>query len=1109
MALQFLIGGCSSGKTTELIRQTLSYAQDNPDRTVFMIVPEQYTVQTQRALVMASSHAGILNIDVVSFARLAHRIFEEQGQMNRVILDDVGKSLLLQRVVQKVEDHLTVLKRGIRRPGYISEVKSVLSEFMQYGIDEDDLAFLQTRTDADGHFLSAKLKDLQILFKAFRQGLGERYLTKEEMLLVLADCVSQSDILKDSVIAFDGFTGFTPVQITVIRELMKVCSQMMVTITMDPKLDPFDDSNPYELFGMSRRMAAKLRRVAREESFPVEKPVLLDEEKVNRNETISFLETNMFRDELANICQGGLTGRLEVYSGSDPHSEVMLAAKKAAQLLRDHEWHYRDIAIVVSDMEQYAAQIQDVFARYHLPVFLDYRHSVMENAFVEYVRSLLDIELNDYTKTSVMRFLRTGFSDMTLEEIDLLENDVTARGVRGYSSWTAPTEDEKAEELRARLMKRLEHFHGAVRGEMLTVNEYCRAVYEFLEEDDAVTFLKAAASYAAGRGDGPALKEYEQIYEALIRLFDQFTELIGDQKVSFKEYAQLLDAGLSEIRIGVLPAGRDDILVGDMTRTRIPQVKALLMIGAGTSLLPGNLGQTGLLSRWDREVFFDEQYELSPGPKEKTWSQRFYLYQHVVRPSEYLCVTYARTDAEGKPDEPSYLIRELAKLMPDLNAVDVQQFMDNPAGVSPEYAIDYVAASLQNIRHTSQSPDSQRRRKFFESLWTWFEETGRFKKAFTRIRQAGDYRRIPARLTGDVLPALYPADLKRSISQLQTYAQCPYKHFLTYGLHLRPRPVFEFKMSDFGSAFHAALEAYGKHTQEEHVKWQEVPVRLRAQWIDEAVEKGIRAYGFDVLTSSARETYGIERMKRLVARSIDVLTKQLEAGEFSPYDYEMDFGTGVIDRLDIMTDDDHVYVKVIDYKTGTQSFDPVREYYGLQIQLPLYMYEAMKRIGEKTGKEPVPAAMFYYQADDPYVDAVPGKDPDEEILKKLKVNGALQDDPVVLEGLDKDLPSSSSVAPFGMNQKEKRVNKRSTAVCSATDMETMVTYARHIADRQDKKIADGLIEVSPYKLDQEGGCKYCDYRNICRFDPKIERYRELSKMKRDEVLEKMRQEMEA
>ena len=153
--------------------------------------------------------------------------------------------------------------------------------------------------------------------------------------------------------------------------------------------------------------------------------------------------------------------------------------------------------------------------------------------------------------------------------------------------------------------------------------------------------------------------------------------------------------------------------------------------------------------------------------------------------------------------------------------------------------------------------------------------------------------------------------------------------------------------------------------------------------------------------------------------------------------------------------------------------------------------------------------MFYYQADDPYVDAVPGKDPDEEILKKLKVNGALQDDPVVLEGLDKDLPSSSSVAPFGMNQKEKRVNKRSTAVCSATDMETMVTYARHIADRQDKKIADGLIEVSPYKLDQEGGCKYCDYRNICRFDPKIERYRELSKMKRDEVLEKMRQEMEA
>ena len=325
MALQFIFGGSGYGKTTELIRRTLALAEQKPDRTLFVIVPEQYTIEMQRALVQASSNAGILNVDVVSFARLAHRIFEEQGKLSRVILDDVGKSLLLQRVVQNVEDELTVLKKGIRRPGYITEVKSILSEFMQYGIDEEDLAYLQEQTQRQSAGLSMKLRDLRILFHAFRQGLGERYLTKEEMLLVLADCIADSDLLRDSVIALDGFTGFTPVQMSVIRELMKVCGHMFVSVTIDPSVDPYAYRDPYELFGMSRRMVRILRNTAREESFPEAEPCMLKVRKVNSGEVLSFLETNLFRDNACVYEGEDPSAQIELFAATDPRAEVMLA----------------------------------------------------------------------------------------------------------------------------------------------------------------------------------------------------------------------------------------------------------------------------------------------------------------------------------------------------------------------------------------------------------------------------------------------------------------------------------------------------------------------------------------------------------------------------------------------------------------------------------------------------------------------------------------------------------------------------------------------------------------------------------------------------------------
>ena len=1100
MALSFIFGGPGCGKTTELIGRTLKEADKDPAKRVFVIVPEQYTVQMQRDLVLAAERAGILNIDVVSFARLAHRIFEERGDMRRVILDDVGKNLLLQHVLTELKDDLLVLRPGSRKPGYVSEIKSVISEFMQYSIDEDALDEMASGLSAGSGSLYYKLCDMRTVMEAFRQALGSRYMTKEELLTVLAQLVPESGLLDGSVIALDGFTGFTPVQLTLIRELMRVCSEMIVTVGIDPDYDPFAYRNQYELFGMSRRMTKQLTDIAGEASFPVDEPIYLKERKVGTEETLKFLESQAFREKKSAYESDTAPEAVELYLASGPREEVTLAAKKAAELLHSHDWHYRDIAVIVSSMETYGDHVSEIFTRMGLPVFLDYKHPVLDNAFIEYVRSLLEIELNDYEKGSIFRFLRTGISPVNDEETDDLENFVTARGIRGYRRWTQAWEDsEKCDQMRAELMRRLEPVHRALK-EAQTVFDYTKALYGFLEEDDAVSGIRSLAERLFARGRSDAVKEYEQIYEALIRLFDQFTELAGDEKVTLSEYAQMLDAGIAEMRIGVIPRTRDYIIAGDLTRTRIPEVKALIIIGAGSAYLPGSLGQTGLLSRWDRERFEMRGYDLAPGAKEKTWSQRYYLGCHLARPTEYLCILCSASDSEGNADEPSYLIREVQEIFPQIPLRPASRYLSSPAGMSETYGIDYLAEHYRQARRAEKHT-------MWGSLAGWFEESGKSREKIALIRRAGDYHRKRAQLAGEALGRLYPVSYSRSISQLQQYSECPYKHFLTYGLKLREQEIFEIATSDFGNVFHETLELYGRALKEEGLGWDEVDPVRREELIDQALAESAKLYGFGVFEETARGAYRLARLRELAGISISALTAQLAAGTFEPYDFELNFGSGKIDRLDTFEDDDHVYLKVLDYKTGHQKFDLTREYYGLQLQLPVYMHEAMGILSERTGKEAVPGAMFYYEAKDPFVEVKEGQDPAQAVLRDLRVTGAVNSDPAVLDALHADLEGTSDVAPFGYKNDHTLSGNQSRSVYTREQMDTIIRYARYKADRQGERIESGDIRVSPYRTTEGSGCRFCSYKNVCHFDSRMERYRDLEPMKGDEALQKMREDM--
>ena len=262
MSLQFIMGPSGAGKSHYLYQWVTTESLKNPDKNYIVLVPEQFTMQTQKDLCLASPNKGTLNVEVLSFNRLANRVFEEVGNNRRIALDDVGKNFVIRKIAGDKEEQLKLLGSNLKKTGYISEIKSIISEFTQYDITPDSLEELLQKAESNPN-MYYKLRDIQLVYEGFVEYLKEKYITVEEILDVLASVVIKSKLLQKSIIVLDGFTGFTPVQNKLIRELLKVSEKVMVTVTMDKRENPYVYQHPYQLFALSKKMVTGLMEIAK------------------------------------------------------------------------------------------------------------------------------------------------------------------------------------------------------------------------------------------------------------------------------------------------------------------------------------------------------------------------------------------------------------------------------------------------------------------------------------------------------------------------------------------------------------------------------------------------------------------------------------------------------------------------------------------------------------------------------------------------------------------------------------------------------------------------------------------------------------------------------
>lgn len=1110
MSVRFLLGASGSGKSRQIYNEIIQASIKEPERNFYLIVPEQYTMEAQRELVTMHPAGGMMNIDAIGMNRLAYRVFDELGISTGQVLEDFGKSMLIKKILCEQQDTLHVYGSYYDKLGFVDEMKSMMSEIFQYNIKQDTIDEIMEQIPEDS-VVAGKMQDIRHIYEEFEAFAGERYIVAEQLVELLTRHVGQSKLVCGSSLYFDGFTGFTPVQLELVEKLMTCADDLTFSFTLDDRDQKYEHIKDYELFYLTKTTIKKLTEAAAAAGMEIESPVVLPgtiNYRLGENRELFFLERNLFRSPYQKWKQP--LERIHLTATGDAQDEIVFVASTIRRLVREEGYRYKDIAIVAGDLEQASHIYERVMDEYEIPVFIDANACLKANPCAETIRSVLAVLADDFSYDSVFRFLKAGMTDLSFEDIELLENYALKRGVRGYSRWNRAVSENyektspvNVEEIRQAFMKMCGDIRKVFADKKTVTKDYVEALYDFLLQIHMYEKLEARKNelYEENRiNEGDA---YGQIFEKTVRLFDKIAELLGDTKMSVKEFYEIVDTGLSDIEVGVVPPTVDRVLIGDITRSRLNHIKVLFFTSVNDGIVPKAPKKGRILSDRDRDILSDCGLELAPSDKQNSYIEQFYIYTILTKPSDHLYISYHKLSASLESMRPSYLLGRISSIFPSLQAEEY-----DAASCMP----DTVNRSLRRILRTEEDDSEDAESRILTRILT---EKG-FTRELTAIYKGRTYRNVAEQLPPETIALLYGRYLHASVSKLELYARCGFAYFLKYGLRLKEREMYQVDVRNVGVILHSVMEGLFKQVRDtRNNDWENFPEDERMLMVTELVNRAAEEAAGDFFEDNARNAYMLQMIERMAQTSAGMLQKHIRLGSMKPGMLEKTFDSakdevgsylfelpnqiqmsinGKIDRVDVEEEDGTVYIKVIDYKSSARKLSLEEILNGEQLQLVTYSaiaYEIEKMI--YPDKDIQVAGLLYYSFDDPVIEIESSEidtdteQPefsdqeklDAERMEKMKLQGFVNESPAVIQKMDHTCNQSLPV------KLDKNGDiKKSENVVSADQIRTIMELTRENIEELGSQIAEGKIAIEPYKNKSNTGCDYCEFKNICHFDVK-------------------------
>lgn len=1123
MSLRFILGRAGSGKTTYCLNEIKEKLKtSDTSKNLILVVPEQATFQNELELCTTLGLGGIINAQVLSFRRLAWRVLQEVGGGAKVQIGDLGKAMVIRSFIEKRKDELQVFSGADGQPGFIDSLAGAISEFKLYCISVDDIARVLEEGTDDDSILASKLADLRLIYQDWEEYLEGRFLDPDDYLSLLAQRVTGADFLTQGEIWLDGFNGFTPQELEVIRALLQTVERVNITLTLDEN---------GEYFSLTRDTFNRISKIALETKVPMEKPLLLNEVPPHRfrnSSALAYLERSYF--DISQKPFNQEVSDIKIICGQNHRAEVEAIAREIRRLCRDEGYRYKDIAVLLRDFAHYDLLIETVFSDYDIPFFLDRKRTVLHHPLVELVRSGLEIVAEEWSYQSVFRYLKTDLTGISRDEGDILENYVLAYGIKGKKwldkkPWTyGKTNTEEINKIRDKAIKELIPFYQKME-KASKCADMARALFELLQDLNVPQKLEKWAEEANREGRLESAREHNQIWDGMIDLLDQVVETMGEEELDLETFAKILNAGLESLRLGLIPPGLDQVIVGSLERSRNPNIKGAFILGVSEGVIPQKAGAEGLFNDWEREFLRELGLELAPGAQEKLTDEEFLIYTALTRAGKYLVLSYPLADSEGRALRPSTVIRRIKELFPAIKETFV--------GLEPpgdgEGDLEFISHSQKALAFLGAKLRQAKEGQTIDPIWWdvyhWLLSNHKEKKALVRVINGLFHTNQTEPISPLLARKMFANPFRVSVSRLEKYQACPFSHFGTYGLRLKERQVYKLSHPDLGQFFHGALEKFSRVLEEKNLDWAQLDKGLVINISNQIVEELVPQIQSEILLSSARYRYLTKKFKKTVQRAALVLMEHARRGKFRPVGLEIAFGpqgqlpalklvledntemelVGRIDRVDSALKGDKYALRVIDYKSGSAGLSLLEVFYGFKLQLLAYLDIVLTYANHLVGSQEVlPAGVLYFFLRDPLITSN-GPLSDEiieaNILKELKMQGLILEDVEVFNLADCETKEGlSPIIPAGVN-KDGTTFHKSSKVASMEQMDLLRQHIREILKKSGEKILAGDVTISPYELKGFKACQYCSFQVVCQFDPQVEgnNYRVVRPMENEEI----------
>lgn len=1142
MGIRFIFGRAGSGKSYYCLNQIKKKLSNEKNNKLILLVPDQYTFQTEKKLLEHIGEKALLRAEVLSFKRMATRVFDKCGGRAINVIEDSGKNMLIYKLLKDKGEELKYFNRISKKQGFVGIVSKSITEFKKYNISEEILR--EKELQIDNNDLKEKINDLLSIYEAFNENLHKCYIDSEDILSILAQKLKTCELYNDAEIWIDEFTTFTPQQLEVLKVLAKQCKNMNITLCSDGEIG-FTEGET-DIFDVIKNTENRILKMMQENNISYKEPINLNKKDIYRfkeSRELGHIEKYFFNFPFK-IYKDKCTD-IRLYKANNNYSEIEWVAQDILRLVRDRGYRYKDIAVVCREIDSYDKITSVIFNEYNIPYFLDKKREILSNPLVVLIISSLEILITNWSYESVFKYVKSGLIKLESEFIDKLENYILANGIKGYK-WTRDLltsndveltkEEIEIFEYMEEIRRPIINLYNKIKGDV-TVRKYCTALYEFLLEIDAFNTMDKWLEDFNNKGMQDKIKEYTQVPAIVMDMLDQAVEVLGDEKVDLKTFSKILVSGFEEKEIGVIPMALDQVNIGDIARIKGRDVKALYIVGANDGVLPSANKDEGILSDEDRIELKAMGLELASDTRSRVFEEQFMVYTALTIPSNYLMITYPMADFEGKSLRPSIIIPRLKKILPILK--EESEIFNNNL-INDKY--HNITAPIPTFNELIEALRKEYEKEEIESHWVetfkWFEENEEFKDRTKIIFNGLNYTNLVEKIPREKIKRLYSNDNGRlifSVSRIEKYAQCPFGYYVQYGLKAKDRKVYEFTAPDLGSFMHDILDQFTNKIKKEHILWGDLTKERCSEIVNELVDNKLKNETNSILNSNKKYQYFSERFKKTITKSVTVISEQMRKGEFDIFKSEFDFGDfkdsdpiklelpsketvylkGRVDRIDKVDLNGETYIRIVDYKSGSKNFDLNELYYGLQIQLLVYLDAILKNSQQILKSQCMPGGILYFKIDNPIIKSKKALTEEEiqvEVLKKLKMDGLLLKNAELVKAMDKDMETYSLIIPAAFKKDGDFTS--TSSVVTEEQFELLRKYVNEKMIEICEEMLSGEVKIEPCKSAKVTYCDYCDYSAICQFDTSIRdnKYKVILKKKKEDLwnamLNKVKEEVE-